>query len=1197
MSRSREDASERLHPVRAELWCPSGPATPGGSWQVLRVSGREALSAPYRFELELGCEDPSVDAHALLGADAELLLDRNGLVRVVHGLITALELEAAPEGASGLRVQVVLEPALAELAHDLDTRVFTGLSAVEVLERCLGAGLEPFGRRVDSSRLVGDYPRLDYCVQWRESTLAFCRRLMAEAGVRFVFEPGLGGPEQARELLVLVDAVDTHEPAELLHPAPGAGLAFAPPEAEQLDRESVLGLSWVRARGTTEVRVRARDYRRAEASQAMEEASARVDGAQSPERVEHLHEPRRTVIDDPIDDPGAEQFVGAPLDQAAAAAKLRAARHQARALVAEGSSNAIAFTAGCTFELPAAAGAIPGPRPASGPGSEGRTLLLIEVEHALGPAPTDSASESITPALVYSQRFVALASSHGYAPPPPQPKPRVEGVHTGTVVGPEGAAPGSVHTDPLGRIKVLLHATREREAGEHDSCWMRVAQVWAGSGYGALVLPRVGMEVVVAFVDGDPDRPLVTGCVYSGANAPPLELPGERGQSTFKSQGLDANADAFSELRVDDTPGREQLFVRAQRRMDLRVQGTLLVTDTGGREEVVGGRATGPGQDDSPDSNLLVWGDRNVKLSNHHYLTVMRDRHEHVHGDTWFSTTHARMRYGDAEFNAEAIVMEASGRISQRAGAIELTASRELQAKAGQRIVLDSNNRIELRVGDSFLTIAPTGIDIQAPRVRLNSGGNTGSAEEAPQVSEFEIAWPVEAYAAQDGRSGGGGSGRGGRRRPRRHNDSETVEPHRAPPLKPPPPPVPDEGQPPAHGLKLTELRWTEPEVYCSEHTQLWVSTDEGGPQRSARFELGCDDDGQLIEVFGAHVDRAAAQHVAVQVRNVLPRLDAKGVFEGQRDIEARAEGESTITPMRLRFLANLPPVPAPATNVEVRLDNTAVVVGGTIEYTRGWLHGVIRLGATVPPGTGGLIGGRAYGTMDLRYHKLAPGDPRPKAGYYWDGAAWRRVPQAWTNPFGINYYGCAVWSEGEQIRTQFGKLAWPDPLAPWTPAMLDYEYEYIEYATEDIQNYWSERFELKRVTCASEDPACCRHRVVVSVRFEHSSVRRPGGIILAANEGRANSRAWTMDDGPIVAVHEFGHHLGNVDEYPGSPTVNPNVNGDGAVLGIDLASIMGEGEVCRRRHYAGIARGLTALTAEHTDRSFAYAIVDRLIP
>ena len=141
----------RLHPVRVELWCPRGPEI---SWQVLAVEGREGLSTPYDFELELVCEDPGADAEAMLGADAELLFDRNGMTRVVCGLIVEFELELvsatnSPENRPEdelLRARVRLVPAFQVLEQELDTRVFAGQSVVEILDACLGEALAPFGR-------------------------------------------------------------------------------------------------------------------------------------------------------------------------------------------------------------------------------------------------------------------------------------------------------------------------------------------------------------------------------------------------------------------------------------------------------------------------------------------------------------------------------------------------------------------------------------------------------------------------------------------------------------------------------------------------------------------------------------------------------------------------------------------------------------------------------------------------------------------------------------------------------------------------------------------------------------------------------------------------------------------------------------------------------------------------------------------
>ena len=142
------------------------------------------------------------------------------------------------------------------------------------------------------------------------------------------------------------------------------------------------------------------------------------------------------------------------------------------------------------------------------------------------------------------------------------PRPTIPGAQTAIVVGPAGE---EIHTDEHGRIKVQFHWDREGKSDDKSSCWIRVSQAWAGPGWGALFLPRIGQEVVVDFLEGDPDRPLVTGCVYNGQNLPPYRrCPGEKTKSTMRSSSSPGGG-GFNELRFEDAAGEEEIYLHAQK--------------------------------------------------------------------------------------------------------------------------------------------------------------------------------------------------------------------------------------------------------------------------------------------------------------------------------------------------------------------------------------------------------------------------------------------------------------------------------------------------------------------------------------------------------------------------------------------------------------------------------------------------------
>jgi type VI secretion system VgrG family protein len=1149
--------------VRVELWCAHGPNV---SWQVSSLRGTESISKPYEFELELFCDDPAVDVEQMLGADAELLLERNGLTRAFYGVLVEVEAlqTAAASEQEGIRARGRLVPAFRLLEQEVDTRFFMGRTVVEILREQLGLALGVYGRELDvESRLVGHYNRRDYCVQFRESTFDFCSRLMEEEGIAYIFVPDL---EAQREVMVLVDSNEGYADVELLVPGPLPLVAHQPEEAE---RESLQAFHW-RSRRTPN-RVSTRGYNFKSPKRFDEGTAEQLDRQRPTVRELYVDGEQRQIVDDPIDDPDAQSFTGTELDQRASQANRLLERQAVAAALGRGSGNAVGFCAGAVFELGEA------------PSIREREFLLVAVTHE------GRASEG-TSDLAYGNHFECIPRARPFRPSARTQKPRVHGLQTGVVVGRAG---DEVHTDALGRVRVKFHGDRHGNADEHASGWIRVAQMWAGPGYGSMVLPRVGMEVVVAFVDGNPDCPLVIGCVYDGANAPPHDLPGELSRSTFKSSST-PGGEGFNELRIEDAKGGEQIFVHAQRRMDLRVRGSLYETSAGNREVVVGHKG-----DRDHLYNTLVHGAVNEKYWNTQYTKIFGDHYVTNLGDA-FEYRHKRHLVYAGELSqllAAKVVVEASELISHKADAIELAGSTSMTLKGGAKLVLESNCALELRVGGSFISIGPNRIDIQAPMVRLNSGGHVGVASDGQRAIDYEMIDPLEAYLADDGVAGGGGgggSGGGGREHTR-----FSVNDNHAPPMVPPVPLRPDARNADAGGdRQVLNIGWTEEEAWCSEPTTLWgrlQGTSMSGQTQVIHIENAVDGALQQVEAFDPG-NGLSFSHV-MTISDILPRVSSSG-YETERTLNASIGGSRTPSPLHFRFIDDLPAVryTAQFESYYVSIVDREVVVGGTIEYTRGWMHYIIQLGESVPGDTGGIIGGKHYGSRDYRYCKRIYDDAGQKILVYWNGNTWVPVPPppSWSDPIGTKLYGMAVWQELGVVKTQFGTLPWPDPVPEWSARALEAKETRLDDASGAIGSYWTHEFELKRESCLSNAPECCRYTVRCSVSFVETSIKR-GGIILSESDSRANSGAWPMDLDNRTAAHEYGHHLGNPDEYVGAGSVDPTVNGDGAIAGIDDESLMGEGYDIRRRHYKPICGALSHLVSTHLGKTYTYTVVDRL--
>ncbi|MDD5763426.1 MAG: type VI secretion system tip protein TssI/VgrG [bacterium] len=322
-------------------------------------------------------------------------------------------------------------------------------------------------------------------------------------------------------------------------------------------------------------------------------------------------------------------------------------------------------------------------------GEYNRDYFLAKlVTHGEQPQALQEASGSGSGGFSYSNRFTAIPASVTFRPARVTPRPVVEGIQTATVVGPKGE---EIYTDKYGRVKVKFHWDREKERDEKSSCWIRVSSTFAGGQYGAIFTPRIGHEVVVDFLEGDPDRPLITGSVYNADQMPPYELPAEKTKSTTKTDSS-IGGKGFNEIRFEDKKDEEQVFVHGQRNLDVRIekdamewigQDRHLIVKRDQLEMVEG------------DKHLAVTGDHNEKVDGTVSLTVGKDRDEKV------GMKHA------------------------------LDAGQEIHLKAGMKVVIEAGTQLTIKAGGNFVDIGPGGVTIQGTMVKINSGGSPGSGSGA----------------------------------------------------------------------------------------------------------------------------------------------------------------------------------------------------------------------------------------------------------------------------------------------------------------------------------------------------------------------------------------------------------------------------------------------------------------------------------
>lgn len=577
------------HRVMYELVCSDFP----DELDVRSFDAVEALNQPYVLTVGVEARSEITDLGELLGRDVFFELHRPDHGRTFAGIVRRTRVDGM--GRWGPLGTIEIVPALWALRHTEDSRIFQEKSALEIVELVLTEGLERYGRRLDATSLQRDrYLARDYCVQYRESSFDFVHRLLEEEGIGYCFRQADDDPET----LVLFDDNSDLGRVQTMNQGP---VGFDPTIRAWAGFEPVLQFGVATELTSSRLSVREHDWTRGRPTLERSTDDGPTVGRHSHEVYEHGfdrhlstredNEVLGTLVDLAVGaampfgpPPGLEHMVhdlpGMMLDSFTSSdlghqVAIRRERHRRDALTCRGVGVVTDFSPGRVFEL------VGHPTP----GANGE-YLLTKVVHTS--APKVAASEGEGPTTHnYESSFECLPLTTPWRPDRRARKPRIYGVQTARVTGPAGM---DVHTDSHGRIKVRFPWDRAPDdiSGNH-TCWLRVSQAWAGHGApGFMFIPRVGMEVIVSFVDGDPDRPLVTGCVYNGANPTPGMLPVQATKSIIRTRTV-PHGPGHNELSFEDAMGMERVHIRAQRDLDELVLNNHVTTVHRHQSNSVGG--------------------------------------------------------------------------------------------------------------------------------------------------------------------------------------------------------------------------------------------------------------------------------------------------------------------------------------------------------------------------------------------------------------------------------------------------------------------------------------------------------------------------------------------------------------------------------------------------------------------------------
>ncbi|MBL8896539.1 MAG: type VI secretion system tip protein VgrG [Planctomycetes bacterium] len=679
------------------------------------LQGREELSTLFEFTLELQRGSASFEPLDLVGKyiGIELAFDSTD-ARQLGGFVKRFAFAGFDEkGVERYRAELV--PWLWFLTKRSNYRIFQQKSAVEIAEAIFGeAGFSDF----ETSGVTGSYPQYEYCVQWGESDFDFLSRLFEEEGIFYFFRF-----EANRHVLVLADSTASYTESTI------AELEYVSHEASttQLSawehRFEFVSGKW----GHTDY-----DFQAPTTSLLKEiDTVLTLPNAATFHRFEY---------------PG--RYTEAQHGEAKVRARMEAEEAQHSVVEAQGGCPALAL--GVKFRLKHTRYEL----------DDGKSFVVTALQHA--------ASQTGG----YSNQFCCVPDDVLVRPQRRTPKPHVRGPQTAMVVGPSGA---EVHTDEHGRIKVQFHWDREGQRDDASSCWIRVMQPSAGKGAGVLFLPRVGQEVVVEFLDGDPDRPLVTGAVYNANTTPAFALPGSKTISGWRSRSHGGATNAVNELSFDDTKDAELIYLHAQKDEQHRVLHDR--KDFVGNDEhrtivansklSVGGdtHATYTGdvltQIDGSESAKIA-GDRKEKVEGADNLEVGGDALQKIAGELGLDVGSKMKTKVGQELHVDAgmKMLLKSGQDWAAEGGMNM------HLKGGMNVVIEAGTQLTLKAGAGFVVISASGVAISGPQVMINSGGAAGSgsgcspqapgAPVAPDAPEAP-AEPKEITAAADAEAASAG--------------------------------------------------------------------------------------------------------------------------------------------------------------------------------------------------------------------------------------------------------------------------------------------------------------------------------------------------------------------------------------------------------------------------------------------------------
>jgi len=617
------------------------------SLRLTQYEVNESLSETFLCKLHLASENSDIDFASVVGKIGVLSIYDQDLneVRYVHGVVKQFDQVGQRKRFTLYYLELV--PQLYLLNYRRHNRVFQQLSVEDIILSVIKDANLPLD--YCNITLSASYEPRNYCVQYGETDINFIQRLMEEEGMFYYFEH-----TEDSHTLRIADHLSVH--TDIVNP----DLIFNESSNLVADKNYVYALRYSQAIQSGSVRLSDFNFEKPE-------LKLQVD-------AEAASDPHLNLYDYPgvYDLPERGKTLATVLLEAEQAKKTRIT----------GRSNCRQLLPGYLFSVK------------KHPRHDFNQAYMVTALKQAATQPQVLEEAGADTKTTYESDFTCIPKGIAYRPPRRSTKPRIDGVQTAIVVGPPGE---EIYTDEYGRVKVQFHWDLAGKMDENTSCWIRVSQAWAGEGWGSVFIPRIGQEVVVDFVNGDPDRPLITGRVYHGVNRSPYNLPGNKTQSGVKTRSSPGGGVAnYNELRFEDLKSNEEVYLQAEKDWNILVKNDK-------------------GQDVGRDERLEVKHDRNKKVGN--------DQSEHIVGNKSIQVdkNHVEKIKKNMDMDVDEnqsirVKKDKAESVGKNSG---LDVGENYTVQVGKQTVIDSGKEIVIRCGKSSIVMQKNG-DVQIVGANLN---------------------------------------------------------------------------------------------------------------------------------------------------------------------------------------------------------------------------------------------------------------------------------------------------------------------------------------------------------------------------------------------------------------------------------------------------------------------------------------------